>query len=227
MGLVESRRVRVPEKWAELCSHGRVLTQDEFAAAIDDDGDRVQFHRYILSTDGYPTVFLCDVETDEDRNDPDYRDNCDIDELCADYVHQYYVARLKAKRTATHVSIGDMLWDGVNGAWSYGFDVYKCHRLKPGHARRVLDDCGVCNIRERWRTYRSGHMSHDLTTLLRMFGALTRDRIEEAVVADLNERCRQNAIAEVNRRHDSIAAKSYDSRAVVRLRGVKPPTPTN
>ncbi len=178
-----------------------VLTQDEFANLISNNTTIKQLHNYMAKNNKYVKIYICDKETDEDRLDPDYLDNCEVDDICADYVNRFYVAQLKTKRTSCHPAIGNMIWDGYHGEWSYGFDIYEYHKLDPNHKKLFLSDYYFCDVSARLSAYNSIHMAHDLNTINQMIKSLNRDIIEEKMLAILNQQSRLKAIEKVNREY--------------------------
>ena len=84
-----------------------VLTQEQFNQIIQIN--KKQFHEQMLKANIWAKIFICEKETDEDRADPGYMDNCEIDDICDDYKNRYYVAQLTTKKTANPQSIGDLI----------------------------------------------------------------------------------------------------------------------
>jgi hypothetical protein len=176
-----------------------ILSHIEFNNLISNITNKKQFHNYMVKNNKYVKIFICEKETDEDRLDPDYLDNCEVDDICADYVNRYYMAELKTKRTSCHPAIGNIIWDGYHGEWSYGFDIYECHKIDKDYKKLFLSDYYFCDVDKRLSQYKTIHMSNDLNTILDVIKTLNRDIIEEKMLAILKEKSRLKAIAKINK----------------------------
>lgn len=176
-----------------------VLSQEEFARLVSNKSTFRPLHNCMVKNNKYIKIFICNKETDEDRLDSDYLDNCECDDVCGDYVNQYYIAELKTKRTSCHPAVGNMIWDGYHGEWSYGFDIYEYHKLDPNYKKLFLSDYYFCDVDERMGCYGSIHMAHDLHTILGMIKSLDRDAIEGKMLEILNEQSRLKAIEKINK----------------------------
>ena len=58
----------------------------------------------MLKTNIWAKIFICEKETDEDRADHDYIDNCEVDDICNDYKNRYYVAQITTKKIGNQTS---------------------------------------------------------------------------------------------------------------------------
>jgi hypothetical protein len=176
-----------------------VLSHDEFNDLINNNVTKRQLHNYMAENNKYVKIFICDRETDEDRLDPDYLDNCEVDDICADYVNRYYMAELKTKRTSCHPAVANMIWDGYHGEWSYGFDIYECHKIDKDYKKLFLKDYYFCDVDKRLSQYKTIHMSNDLNTILNVIKSLNPDIIEEKIISILREQSRLKEIAKINK----------------------------
>jgi hypothetical protein len=178
-----------------------VLTQDEFIKLVSNPITKKQLHNHMAKNNKYIKIFICEKETDQDRLDPDYLENCEYDDICADYVNQYYVAELKTKRTSSQPLIENMIWNGYHGEWSYGFDIYEMHRIDLNYKKLFLSDYFFCDVNDRVSNHKSIHMSNDLNTIFNVIKSLNRDIIEEKMLEILTEQTRLKEIAKINKKY--------------------------
>ncbi len=178
-----------------------VLTHQEFSDLIKTNAK--SFHDYMVKKNKYATIFICDKETDEDRMDEGYKENCEIDSICADYVNRYYVAQLKTAKQDCYSDFSSVLHDNYHTIWSYGFDIYEHHKLDTNYKRIIIKDYYFCDIKERTKSFDT-HMSNDLVTILQIIKSLNRDLIEEKIMAIITEQLRLRDIANINKQYGHI-----------------------
>ena len=167
-----------------------VLTQDQFYEIIklDENGKSKKklFHEQMLKANIWAKIFICPKETDKDRADPDYIENCEIDEICDDYKNRYYVAHLSTKQVAQPNSIADLIWMPIiyHKFWAYVLDIYEYHKLDSSYKKLVLKDYYVCdNVIDR----KGYNMSNDLDTIFNVIKKLDRDIIEKNIIIKIIE----------------------------------------
>ncbi len=177
-----------------------VLSQQEFGDLIQNTRRKTAFHDQMVKNNKYPVIFICDKETDEDRMDEGYKENCEIDSISADYVNRYYVAQLKTVRRKHYSDFSSLLHDNYHTNWSYGFDVYEYHKLDSNYKRLMVKDYYFCDIQERTKNFGT-HMSNDLITILQIIKSFNRDRLEEQIMAAINEQLRLRDIADINTKY--------------------------
>lgn len=176
----------------------RVYTLDEFKKMIADNRDKV--HNQMCLHEKYAKIFICEKETEQDKTDPDYLDNCEVDDICDDYKFQYYAAELKTKKTGYYDSISDMAWNNYHQVWSYSFDIYEMHRNNSTHKKLILKDYFTP------KTRKGNHMTNDLVPIFDVIEKLTRDVIENKVIANLTEQSRLREIDLVNKKYGYTTA---------------------
>lgn len=184
-----------------------VLTQNQFNEIIQTN--KKLFHEQMLKANIWAKIFICEKETDEDRADPGYIENCEVDEICDDYKNRYYVAQLKTKQTANPQSIADLIWQPIvyHEYWAYGFDIYEYHKTNPSHKKLILKDYFVCEYLDR----KGYNMSNDFEILLSLIQKLNRDIIENKVIAILTEEIRKKKIAQINETYNKKISEINDS----------------
>jgi len=157
-----------------------VLSLTEFNDIISDKTKIKMFHERMMKV-GKCYIFICEVETDEDRMDPDYMENVMIDDICGNYCNQYYVAQLKTKQIAHPESIADIIWMPMiyHEFWAYAFDICKFDRNDTTYKKLVIDNFHICDYFTRSNYY----MQNDLFQINDMFKNLNRDMIENKVIS--------------------------------------------
>ncbi len=175
-----------------------VLSHQEFNDLIQNE--KKNFHNYMAKKNKYAVIYICDKETDEDRLDEAYIENCEIDSICADYVNRYYVAQLKTSRQGYYSDFTSVLQDNYHTIWSYGFDIYEYHKVNKDYKRLIVKDYYFCDIKERTKNLGT-HISNDLLTILQIIKSLNRDLIEEKIMAIITEKSRLREIDKINKQY--------------------------
>lgn len=160
-----------------------VWSGQEFAQIINNEQSKAKLHNQMVRTDKYPKIFICEKETEEDRADPVYRENCEIDDICANYHNQFYVGKLKTVRVDSPDSVGDIIWmDQVyHKYWAYGLDIYEYDRSKPEYKKLVVSEYYLGSVDKR----KDYHMANDLIEICSITNGLTRDAIETQIITQL------------------------------------------
>ncbi len=178
-----------------------VLSHQEFSDLIQNN--KKKYHDHMANTNKYATIFICDKETDEDRMDKEYIENCEIDSICADYVNRYYVAQLKTVKQDCYSDFSSVLHDNYHTIWSYGFDVYEYHKLNKDYKKLMVENYYFCDIKERTKKFGT-HMSNDLSTILDVIKTLNRDLIEEKIMSVITEKSRLRDVANINKQYGYV-----------------------
>lgn len=155
----------------------KIMSQVEFEKIIMDKDVRKGFHRQMVKENKWGKIYICERISDEEKSDPDFIENCEVDDICESYLNQYYVAQLKTIQKRFAISIADAV-HGYHFEWAYGFDIYEYDRLNPNHKRLVLTNYHVCDYYKR-ETY---HMSDDFIVIFDIIKKLNPDMIAEARV---------------------------------------------
>lgn len=128
----------------------------------------------MANTNKYAVIYICDKETEEDRKDEVYIENCEIDSICADYANRYYVAKLKTARQGYYTDFASVLVDNYHTIFSYGFDIYEYHKLDKNYKKLMIENYYFCDIKERTEKFGTD-MSNDLLTIFNVIKSLNRD----------------------------------------------------
>lgn len=106
-------------------------------------------------------VYICERESENDKLDPDYINNCECDEQCYQIQFQYYVAEIIRK-------------SGCN------FNIHRVHRHFPTVKTLVVSNC---------MDYLSKSSSmHTMGGVIRCLQTLTTDDISALIISTVNER---------------------------------------
>ena len=162
-----------------------VLSQDDFFELICNDKKRL--HDFMVNNNKYITVFICEKETEEDRQDPSYLENCEVDLIINDYKNIYYIAQLKTIKNGYHPAIANALCFGYHELWSYSFD-----RLKPYYKKMCIKNYHICDINKRPDFFI--HMSNDFMPIYNVIKSLHRDIIENKICEILDDKRKLKAI---------------------------------
>jgi len=159
-----------------------VFTQSEFKEIIENDKE--QFHEYMLKKNNWAKIYICEKETEADRNDPVYIENCEIDEICNDYKNRYYVAQLKTIQTdyPSSVSQHAMIHHTYHMFWSYAIDIYEYHKNDTSYKKRVLKNYYILKPSDR----KEIHMANDFERILDKIKSLNSDIIQESIMRSLS-----------------------------------------
>ena len=162
----------------------KVFTQSEFKNIIENE--KIEFHEQMLKKNKWAKVYICEKETEADRNDPVYRENCEIDEICNDYKNRYYVAQLKTIQTTypDRVAQMAMIQHTYHQFWSYAIDIYEYHIHDASHKKLLLKNYYISNSSHR----KENHMADDFEDILNKIKSLNADDIEEAYIRSLKNK---------------------------------------
>ncbi len=158
-----------------------ILTQNEFLNLIENN--KTLLHNFMVKNNKYIKIFICEKETDEDRNNIGYLEDCEIDETLNDYKNRYYIAELKTLQTGYHPAIANIIWFGYHEIWSYGFDIYEMHKIDKSYKRLFIKDYYVADYNKR----NGVHMANDLIKLYDIIKSLNRDIIDQTKISQLKK----------------------------------------
>ena len=176
--------------------NNKILTLEEFEEMINEN--KKLLHNQIVKSNIYPKIFICEKETDEDKLDPVYIENCEIDDIVDDYKNRCFVAQLTSKRdpNAYFESVGNIIWNDYHQLYSYGIDIYEYHKIDKTFTT-FLENYLICDIKTRNGT----HMCDDYVKICNTIKNLDGKKIGDELCKRFREKSRLREIDNINKKY--------------------------